>query len=68
MTIPTYDKPIEPVLRCIAAHPGGVVATRDAYNVVADALCLSSGGSRGQLLPSGPQPMQRHQLARLTLR
>ena len=53
MTVPTYDKFIEPVLRYLAANPNGVLA-RDAHEAAATALEISEA-DRQELLPSGTQ-------------
>ena len=53
MAVPTYDKFVEPLLRCLAAHPEGV-SSRDAHNALADALKLTEE-DRAELLPSGAQ-------------
>ena len=39
MTVPTYDKFIEPVLRYLATKPEGAAA-RDVHEAAADALGL----------------------------
>lgn len=58
MSVPTYDKFIEPLLRFLAAHPDGALA-RDAHEVVADML-LVSPDDRQELLPSGTQPIYKN--------
>ena len=58
MPVPTYDKFIEPVLRHLANHPDGAVA-RDVHNAAAVALGLSDA-DRGELLPSGAQPVYKN--------
>lgn len=58
MSVPTYDKFIEPILRFLAAHPEGSSA-RNAHEAAADALQISSD-DRGQLLPSGTQPIYKN--------
>lgn len=55
MTVPTYDRFIEPLLRFLAKHSEGVAA-RDAHEHAARALGLSDE-DRQQLLPSGAQPI-----------
>lgn len=55
MTVPTYDRFIEPLLRFLAKHPEGVAA-RNAHEHAAQALGLSDE-DRQQLLPSGAQPI-----------
>jgi restriction system protein len=52
-TIPTYDRFIEPLLRCLASRPEGVPA-REAHEAAADALGLDAV-ARQQLLSSGAQ-------------
>lgn len=51
MTVPTYDKFIEPVLRFLAGHPDGVFA-RDAHDAAAAQLGLSES-DRAQTLSTG---------------
>ena len=58
MTVPTYDKFIEPILRFLAANPGGVAA-RDAHEAAAQSLALSDE-DRQELLPSGVQPVYKN--------
>jgi restriction system protein len=53
MTVPTYDKFIEPLLRHLVVHPEGVLP-RDAHEAVADALGLTNA-DREVLVPSGQQ-------------
>lgn len=53
MSVPTYDKFIEPVLRFLAQHPSGVEA-KMAHEQAAIALQLTSE-DREQLVPSGSQ-------------
>lgn len=55
MSVPTYDKFIEPVLRYLALHPGGASA-RDVHEASAVSLGLSEI-DRQELLPSGTQPV-----------
>lgn len=55
MTIPTYDRLIEPLLRYLATRPDGVSA-REAHEAVATALALTSQ-ERQEMLPSGAQPI-----------
>ncbi|MDZ7854844.1 restriction endonuclease [Sphaerotilus sp.] len=52
-SIPTYDRFIEPLLRCLARWPEGVAA-REAHEAAADALGLDAL-ARQQLLSSGAQ-------------
>lgn len=58
MSVPTYDKFIEPVLRFLVQHPTGVDA-KTAHEAAALALGLSPE-DRDQLLPSGSQPMYKN--------
>src|SRR5947207_14074092 len=53
MTVPTYDKFIEPLLRHLVAHPEGVLP-RGAHEVVAGILGLSDA-DKAILVPSGQQ-------------
>ena len=53
MSVPTYDKFIEPILRHLAAHPDGVLA-RDVHDAAASTLGLTHS-ERDELLPSGAQ-------------
>jgi restriction system protein len=58
MTVPTYDKFIEPVLRYLSQHPEGAIA-REVHEAAADALNVS-GEARQELLPSGNQPIYKN--------
>lgn len=58
MAVPTYDKFIEPILRYLAAKPGGALA-RDAHEAAAQALVISEV-DRQELLPSGTQPIYKN--------
>lgn len=58
MTVPTYDKFIEPILRYLAAKPSGALA-RDAHEAAAQALAVSEA-DRQELLPSGSQPIYKN--------
>ena len=58
MTVPTYDKFIEPILRYLACHPDGALA-RDAHEAAAQTLGLSDT-DRQELLPSGTQPVYKN--------
>lgn len=58
MTVPTYDKFIEPVLRFLATRPGGAPA-REAHEAAASALGVSDA-DRQELLPSGAQPIYKN--------
>ncbi len=51
MTVPTYDKFIEPILRYLSSHPDGAAAS-DVHEAAADALGLDEG-ERQQLIPTG---------------
>ena len=57
MPVPTYDKFIEPILRYLAAKPGGALA-RDAHEAAAQALAVSEA-DRQELLPGG-QPIYKN--------
>lgn len=58
MTVPTFDKFVEPILRYLASHPEGALA-RDAHEAAATALGLSDA-DRAELLPSGVQPIYKN--------
>ena len=58
MTVPTYDRFIEPLLRYLALNPEGVPA-RQAHDAVAGVLGLSEE-DRQELLPSGTQPVYKN--------
>ncbi len=58
MTVPTYDKFIDPVLRFLASHPEGAAA-RVVHDATADALGISEA-DRQELLPSGAQPVYKN--------
>ena len=58
MTIPTYDRFIEPILRFLVEHPEGVVA-KHAHEAAAVALGLTDE-DRQQLVPSGTQRMYKN--------
>ena len=58
MTVPTYDKFIEPILRFLAAHAEGANA-RDVHDAAAAALGLSDA-DRQEMVPSGVQPMYKN--------
>lgn len=51
MPVPTYDRFIEPVLRVLATHPGGMRA-RDAHEAAADQLGLNDE-DRALTVPTG---------------
>ncbi|WP_309638275.1 restriction endonuclease [Methylibium sp.] len=58
MTVPTYDKFIEPVLRFLACHLSGAPA-REVHEAEAQALGVSDT-DRQELLPSGAQPIYKN--------
>jgi len=58
MTVPTYDKFIEPILRYLAANNDGASA-RDVHESSATALNVSEA-DRQELLPSGMQPIYKN--------
>jgi len=58
MTVPTYDQFIEPVLRYLALHPEGELATK-AHDAAAWALGLTEE-DRSLLLPSGTQRVYKN--------
>lgn len=58
MTVPTYDKFIEPILRHLARHPNGLPA-REVHEAAAAALGLSDV-EREELLPSGVQRVYKN--------
>ncbi|MEF8759187.1 MAG: restriction endonuclease [Candidatus Accumulibacter sp. UW25] len=58
MTIPTYDKFIEPVLRYLVQHPEGVPA-KQAHDAAATALKLTDE-ERQELLASGAQVIYKN--------
>lgn len=58
MTVPTYDRFIEPLLRFLVQHPDGAMA-RQAHDAAATALGLTEA-DRLQLLPSGAQPIYKN--------
>lgn len=53
MAVPTYDQFVEPILRYLAAHPGGAAA-RDVHEAAASVLQVSDS-DRAEILPSGVQ-------------
>lgn len=53
MTVPTYDKFIEPILRFLATQPSGAPA-REVHEAAAQALSVTDT-DRQELLPSGVQ-------------
>lgn len=60
MAIPTYDAFIDPLLRVLARHPDGIRA-QEAYEIVAEAIGLSEE-AKGELLPSGRQPVYKNRI------
>lgn len=58
MTVPTYDRFIEPILRLLAEHPEGVSAPA-AHEAVANALGLTED-DKAALLPSGTQRVYKN--------
>jgi restriction system protein len=58
MTVPTYDRFIEPILRYLAANNDGASA-RDVHEAAATALGVSED-DRQELLPSGTQPIYKN--------
>jgi len=58
MTVPTYDKFIEPILRYLTAHAQGAAA-RDVHEAAATTLGLSSADKQ-EMLPSGVQPVYKN--------
>jgi restriction system protein len=58
VSVPTYDRFIEPVLRLLASNPSGIRA-RDAHDAAADALGLSES-DKAERLPSGKQAVYKN--------
>ena len=58
MSVPTYDKFIEPIFRYLAHHPGGAAA-RDVHEAAAGELGLADV-DREELLPSGAQRVYKN--------
>jgi restriction system protein len=58
MTVPTYDRFIEPILRYLAANNDGASA-RNVHEAAAVVLALSEA-DRQELLPSGTQPIYKN--------
>ncbi len=58
MAVPTYEQFIEPILRCLAAHPAGMAA-RDVHEAAANALGVSEQ-DHAELLPSGIQRVYKN--------
>lgn len=60
MTIARFDLFIEPLLRLLAQHPGGI-GTADAQRQLADQFSISEE-ERRQLLPSGVYPVYKSRI------
>ena len=58
MTVPTYDKFIEPILRFLAHHADGANA-RDVHEAAAFTLGVSEA-DRQEMVPSGVQPIYKN--------
>jgi restriction system protein len=58
VSVPTYDKMIEPVLRYLAQRPDGA-GVRDVQEAIVDRLRLSDA-DRAELLPSGVQAVYKN--------
>lgn len=58
MSVPTYDKFIEPLLRYLATKPGEVRAS-DAHEAAAASLGIAEQDKQ-ELLPSGTQPVYKN--------
>ncbi len=58
MTVPTYDKFMEPILRYLASCPDGA-RVREVYEAAANALNISEE-TRQEILPSGFAPVYKH--------
>jgi restriction system protein len=58
MSVPTYDRFIEPLLRYLEKHPEGAQA-KDAHEAAATALNLTEE-DRAERLPSGVQPVYKN--------
>ncbi len=58
MTIPTYDKFIEPIIRYLAAHPEGTAA-KNVHEATSDMLGITVE-ERQRMLPSGVQPIYKN--------
>jgi restriction system protein len=58
MSVPTYDRFIEPILRFLLLHPDGVQA-KEAHEAAAAALGLAEA-DRQELVPSGTQPVYKN--------
>jgi restriction system protein len=60
MTVPSFDRFVEPLLRLLAANPSGVNVS-EAYAKLADQLGLTEQ-DRAALLPSGNQPVYENRI------
>ena len=60
VTIPTFDKFIERLLRVLHDHPDGLKAA-DAYEATADCVGLSDE-QRDEMIPSGQQPVYKSRI------
>src|SRR5713226_3185258 len=60
MSIPTYDKFIEPILRYLAKHPGGERASV-VYEAAAEALGINEA-DKLLVLPSRTQPVYKNRV------
>jgi len=58
MSVPTYDRFVEPILRFLASMPTGAPA-REAHEAAAEALGVTPE-DRQALLPSGTQPVYKN--------
>jgi restriction system protein len=58
MSVPTYDRFIEPILRYLAEHPDGAPA-REVYDAAATRLGLSDA-DKDELVPSGGQAIYKN--------
>ena len=58
MSVPTYDRFIEPVLRFLATKSEGAPA-REVHEAAANALGVAAA-DRQELLPSGMQPVYKN--------
>jgi restriction system protein len=60
MSVPTYDKFIEPILRYLAKHPNGERASV-VYEAAAEALGIDEE-DKLMVLPSRTQPVYKNRL------
>lgn len=60
MSVPTYDRFIEPLLRFLAEHESGANVV-DAYEALADRMKLTPT-DRAELLPSGAQAVYKNRI------